>query len=524
MYDDARYLTVTGHRIIGTPARIEDREAEIRQLHAEVFGDREQPTREVSTSIQTARVELRAALDDVAGLSDAALADDDLLQKAQRASNGHAFMRLWAGDISYPSQSEADIRLCGILAFWTRKNPAQMDRLFRRSGLMRGKWDELRGTETYGQITIAKAIEGCASVWQPAPSLKEVRTMTTTPPPARPISNFPMLTEITGGLRGLWVIGGVTGSGKSTLAMNIAASVAAVDFPVLYLDMENDTGPVAREVGDRIAAVYGEDAPALANIHAVRDPARLDSMLIEYAPQALIVIDTVQLLLQRLVRGDNQKAAADTVMHRCIEWVGQGYTVVALSQVNRNNYTGRPTLAAFKESGGIEAAATAAMFMWMPKPYALPRLTVPKLRFAPPATEELVLERRGWRLEEVDKLPLPAATRPRLAGAQQDRPQDKPGAPMLSDIQRAVQKLGSPAATGAILKELGLSRRRKTGERRLQAAEEACEIVKVRKGRWALPPGLLPDATAAQDATHDATACRMDVASGVASSGTLIPA
>lgn len=29
-----------------------------------------------------------------------------------------------------------------------------MDRIFRNSGLMRPKWDEHRGTKTYGQITL----------------------------------------------------------------------------------------------------------------------------------------------------------------------------------------------------------------------------------------------------------------------------------------------------------------------------------------------------------------------------------
>ena len=39
--------------------------------------------------------------------------------------------------------------LCALLAFWTGKDTARMDRLFRRSGLMRPKWDEDRGEKTY---------------------------------------------------------------------------------------------------------------------------------------------------------------------------------------------------------------------------------------------------------------------------------------------------------------------------------------------------------------------------------------
>ena len=69
--------------------------------------------------------------------------------------------RLWEGDITgYPSESEADAALCELLAFWGARDPAQLDRLVRRSGLYRPKWDERRGADgaTYGQVTIARAL------------------------------------------------------------------------------------------------------------------------------------------------------------------------------------------------------------------------------------------------------------------------------------------------------------------------------------------------------------------------------
>jgi hypothetical protein len=43
-----------------------------------------------------------------------------------------------------------------MLAFWA-DDEAQLDRLFRRSGLMRDKWDDKHGATTYGERTIAKA-------------------------------------------------------------------------------------------------------------------------------------------------------------------------------------------------------------------------------------------------------------------------------------------------------------------------------------------------------------------------------
>lgn len=50
-----------------------------------------------------------------------------------------------------------------------------MDRLFRKSGLMRDKWDAYRGTDTYGALTISKAISGMTSFYTPVrvPSASE---------------------------------------------------------------------------------------------------------------------------------------------------------------------------------------------------------------------------------------------------------------------------------------------------------------------------------------------------------------
>lgn len=47
---------------------------------------------------------------------------------------------------------------------------AQVDRLFRRSGLMRGKWDEPRGEATYGRQTLDKAAPG--EVYRPRPRIR----------------------------------------------------------------------------------------------------------------------------------------------------------------------------------------------------------------------------------------------------------------------------------------------------------------------------------------------------------------
>ena len=88
------------------------------------------------------------------------LTDKEVLQRAATARNGEKFTRLMAGDTSEHAgdDSGADLALCNKLRFWTGGDPEQMDRLFRRSGLMRDKWDESRGESTYGQRIIAVAL------------------------------------------------------------------------------------------------------------------------------------------------------------------------------------------------------------------------------------------------------------------------------------------------------------------------------------------------------------------------------
>ncbi len=95
--------------------------------------------------------------------------DQEVVDKARNCKSGYLFTMLYQGEWQgvYSSQSEADLALCNMLAFWTQKDPAQMDRIFRSSGLMRPKWEERRGANTYGQITVSKACMGCTEVYNP---------------------------------------------------------------------------------------------------------------------------------------------------------------------------------------------------------------------------------------------------------------------------------------------------------------------------------------------------------------------
>jgi primase-polymerase (primpol)-like protein len=141
-YATSRYFTVTGDHVSGTPERIEERSEGLAAIHTEYVAAE---TAETTTEAHRASVTLD---------------DKELVEKATRAANGEQFERLWNGSTAdYPSHSEADMALCCHLAFWTGSDLEQMDRLFRDSGLMRKKWDEVHFADgsTYGEKTISRA-------------------------------------------------------------------------------------------------------------------------------------------------------------------------------------------------------------------------------------------------------------------------------------------------------------------------------------------------------------------------------
>ena len=96
------------------------------------------------------------------------LSDDEVLNKAINSSNTSKFSDFWNGKIPIgKSHSEADMSLSMLLAFWCGKNLEQMDRLFRKSGLMRDKWDRPQSGSTYGLLTLEKAVMSVTRTYSP---------------------------------------------------------------------------------------------------------------------------------------------------------------------------------------------------------------------------------------------------------------------------------------------------------------------------------------------------------------------
>lgn len=144
MYETGRYFTMTGNAVPGTPSTIETKTVELADLHRRTFTRSKAPNSRRATS------------------GPGPLCDDDVIERVSASSGGEKFTALFGGNWSgYPSQSEGDLALCSLLAFEARGDYDQIDRLFRRSGLMRDKWDEVHfgGGTTYGHATIAKVMK-----------------------------------------------------------------------------------------------------------------------------------------------------------------------------------------------------------------------------------------------------------------------------------------------------------------------------------------------------------------------------
>lgn len=96
------------------------------------------------------------------------LSDDSVIRLASASRQGEKFKSLWHGKIPEgKSHSDADMALASILAFWCGGDVAQMDRLFRKSGLMRGKWDRVQSGSTYGALTLEKAVAQALDFYKP---------------------------------------------------------------------------------------------------------------------------------------------------------------------------------------------------------------------------------------------------------------------------------------------------------------------------------------------------------------------
>jgi hypothetical protein len=153
------------------------------------------------------------------------------------ASSTSKYKNLFNGDMTdyNDDHSSADMALIGHLRH-KGLSQDEADIVFRSSGLYRPKWDEQRGEQTYGQMTISKAFDGTITTHDSAnppkgrlPSLEDCRP--TYHPNGMPPRTFvgPKIIE---GTR-LFPINAVSlfvalgGVGKTSVLLSIATHIAA---------------------------------------------------------------------------------------------------------------------------------------------------------------------------------------------------------------------------------------------------------------------------------------------------------
>jgi len=137
MYMAKRFVVMTGRHLEGTPTTIEDRQTETLELFNRWFPRKATPKGSLPQT-------------------DVELTDGDLLYGVFGASNGGRMLAVWNGDTSgYDSTSEADLALCGALAYWGG-SAEQIERLWLSSPL--GEREKTQTRADYRQATIERAL------------------------------------------------------------------------------------------------------------------------------------------------------------------------------------------------------------------------------------------------------------------------------------------------------------------------------------------------------------------------------
>ena len=142
VYDAGQYMALTGRPLPGHPLTVEDRHEELAALYRETFGETsgDGPGGTLAEPVSSP------------------MDDDEILERCRRAGNAEKFSILFDdGDADRyhgGDHSAADLALVMILSLYTQ-DPEQVDRLFRRSGLVREKWTS---RPDYRERTIRKAL------------------------------------------------------------------------------------------------------------------------------------------------------------------------------------------------------------------------------------------------------------------------------------------------------------------------------------------------------------------------------
>lgn len=170
MYDEYRFLTVTGWRRPRALETVEERQDELENMyrrHIQRPAEKAEQAKTTGTTTQEPRRRRDHPREHRSSITTPptppyqpmyqSSTDDDVVRKVRNSANGATFRQLYdEGDLrAYDGDhSRADLALCYHLAYWTTGDAEQIDRLFRDLALYREKWER----SDYRDDTIEMAI------------------------------------------------------------------------------------------------------------------------------------------------------------------------------------------------------------------------------------------------------------------------------------------------------------------------------------------------------------------------------
>lgn len=195
-----------------------------------------------------------------------------------------------------------------------------------------------------GKVNKRKLMEALPEVGE-HPPLKPFSQMFAHDLPPEPtgwaLASLPGLSEVSGGLMGLWAIAGDTGVGKTTLAIQLGLDYARQEgHSVLHYDYENGKTAIAYHIGK----VLGREK---AQKHTERWYYREAIESLEYdlahiKPPALIIADSIQ----AIATDDDEYNSINRWLRVFERLARDGYVVLLTSEKSRGTY-GRPVVNGF---------------------------------------------------------------------------------------------------------------------------------------------------------------------------------
>lgn len=171
------------------------------------------------------------------------------------------------------------------------------------------------------------------------------------PDPTGIATGLPRIDAASGGLFGLWAIGGEPGAGKSTFALQLAARYAQHVGRVVYYDMENGAPRLLNRLGH---ALGRPGLDAIAPRLFFRDSVKTLSIdLLKLSGPLLIIVDSIQKLP---TLDQYRRVGLDRWIVKFESLKKLGHTVVLLSEKNRGSY-GEASMGGFKETSEVEYSA-----------------------------------------------------------------------------------------------------------------------------------------------------------------------